>query len=208
MARRYIDADTEMCRRFFGASYDFTPNRFWLTAVVDALHQVTGDRPQRWTAKGPLKDTFNILTQQNRKLSAFVRWNQEDRQICVGLEKGGRRGYDPDVLADIFSTAFGKIFAQPPPQVEEVFVVAPKPRRKPPVPLPDVVKTLERETRRCEEAFDAAAWGPEYLTLEVGDIVLLLPPPEDAEEWGYGAVLGENGRRAEGWFPPTYLNQD
>ena len=52
--------------------------------------------------------------------------------------------------------------------------------------------------------FDGTAYGPEYHSLVIGDVIFpcSLPAGTDPEGWAYG-VLGRTG--ASGWYPPTYV---
>ena len=52
--------------------------------------------------------------------------------------------------------------------------------------------------------FDSTAYGPEYLSLVIGDAIFPCSPPAgtDPEGWAYG-VLGRTGH--SGWYPPTYV---
>ncbi len=53
-------------------------------------------------------------------------------------------------------------------------------------------------------AFQASEWGVEYLQLEIGDIVKLVPAPEGLDAAGWLFVESVRGDGA-GWVPPAYL---
>ena len=53
--------------------------------------------------------------------------------------------------------------------------------------------------------FDGDNYGLAYLSLQYGQKLRHLPPPEDGEGWWYGEV---EGSRRCGWFPPTYVSEE
>ena len=75
---------------------------------------------------------------------------------------------------------------------------------------------------RVLHAWDNTASGQGYLSLRRGELLQSLPPPEEPEGWGYGAVtqqycagcwqdlakdVGSVGGGADrvGWFPPAFV---
>ena len=98
--------------------------------------------------------------------------------------------------------------ATEPQLAKEPPAVAPMPSR------PRVVRVLH--------AWDNTASGQGYLSLRRGELLQCLPPPEEPEGWGYGAVtqqycagcwqdlakdVGSVGGGADrvGWFPPAFV---
>ena len=63
---------------------------------------------------------------------------------------------------------------------------------------------FETQVRRVVvENFDPTEFGKEYLTLDIGD--LLVPLNEEDSGWVYGRLLSHDGSPvATGWYPSAY----
>ena len=51
-------------------------------------------------------------------------------------------------------------------------------------------------------SWDKTTWGPEYLSLAVGDRIAILADPDEPQGWLYGENVAS---RERGWFPPEFI---
>ena len=82
---RYISLDKEVHDLLFGKTFDFAPTTLWMRMIMNELKQINGDAVCSFRTKG---SNFNIITTRGKKITAFVRYSQEQRTVCVGVEKG------------------------------------------------------------------------------------------------------------------------
>ena len=89
--------------------------------------------------------------------------------------------------------------AVPPPPAKLLEVVPRSPplptASSPPLPVYDIT---------TEYNFDGTSYGKDYLSLQCGQKLKLLPFPEDGEGWWFGEVAITGHR---GWFPPSFVSE-
>ena len=169
MAGHYIAFNSEIHNKLFGKSFDFVPNNFWADMVARAIGDVTGDAVFSCQANGA---NFNISTMRGKKLTAYVRFSQERRTVCLGVEKGGKHGYTDEVLKSVVGRACADLTATP-----NKDALPPAPTR----PTPG----LQARAYFCGEEY-----GSDYLNFKQGDINLPLCPISgvDTEDWSYSCA--------------------
>ena len=177
MACRYIEADSNMREILFGESWDLHPTTRWLNAVVGALLDLTSDKLFSWSAKGT---NFNVSTTGDKKLVAFVRYSHETGQACIGVERGGKKGYDSDILAAVVQQAHTALLDD----VRKLRAA----RQRHAIPPPPARPTPRCMTALADFSRDAYGSADEYLSFKKGDVVWLTRAPLDVPScgWAYG----------------------
>ena len=180
MTRYYVAFNSELHDRIFYKSSDFVPNQLWMNFVAGAIHEITGDVIFSHKINAP---NFKLSTASGKKLTAYVRFCQESRTVCLGVEQGGKHGYTDHVIKHVVDQAFKNLMM--PTEAPPAPTTLPPPR---PVAIAD---------------FTGDVYGHEYISFVRGDLILPLRSPcgVGAQGWAYG----ENARGARGWYPPMYV---
>jgi hypothetical protein len=153
-----------------------------------------------------------------RAVCLFVGEVNKKTRITAGLSDHGRgyslHVYYRDFYESLSSKEVRAIFrkatemleahasptrAVPPPPAKLLEVVSRSPplptASSPPLPVYDIT---------TEYNFDGTSYGKDYLSLQCGQKLKLLPFPEDGEGWWFGEVAITGHR---GWFPPSFVSE-
>ena len=186
MSCRYLDASFELRAALFGG--DHAPTAAWCDAVLRALKEITGDAPFSRKMRG---SNFYVSTTGNKKLTCFARYSRENNTICVGVEQGGKHGYDSGDLDAIVHRA--KTALTDEVQSGAKATIPPPPAR--PTPRPTALAD-----------FSGAAYGTadEYLSFRKGDVIWPTREPSGVPPCGW--AYGRSPDGARGWYPPNFVS--
>ena len=69
----------------------------------------------------------------------------------------------------------------------------------------DLLIAFMKSMKLSKAFFNGAEYGPEYLSLNIDQLVQIVEPPTtETEGWVYGCTR-QNGNFVKGWLPPTFI---
>ena len=198
MSCRYLAANFELRAALFGGSWDHAPTAAWCDAVLRALKEITGDALFSRKMRG---SNVYIESTGDKKITLFARHSRENNTVCVGVEKGGKRGYGNDILDAIVHQAHIALTDEM-RKLGAVEQHSAKPSIAPPSPPP--AWPTPRLTALADFAGDAYGSANEYLSFSKGDVIWPSRAPSGVPScgWAYGHL--PDG--PHGWYPPSFVS--